>query len=730
MRLKNYPLTRQLDSKDCGPSCLHMIAKYYGKNTSIQYLREKCEINRSGVTLMGISKAAEEIGFRTLSGRISFEQLIEEVSFPCVVHWNQNHFVVIYKGSKNKILVADPKIGIVQYDRKEFLHHWTGNSKDEVGIAMFLEPGQHFPEGANKESDKGINFINLLPHFSKHKKLFYQLGMGFIVGMLLQLMVPAITQSVVDVGIATKDISFIKIILIGQGMLMLGSMVVDFIRSWVLLHISTRINLSLLTEFFIKLLKLPLAYFDEKSIGDIMQRMGDHNRIQSFLTNTVLSFAFSIVTFVVYTIIVVSYDLKLFFIFVAGSLIYLSWILIFLKIRKKLDYEKFSVSSKNQALTIQMIQGAQEIKMSNSEKLKRWEWERVQAKLFKLSMKSLNVNQIQQAGAMFINQSKNIVITFITASSVIEGKLTLGGMIAIQFVLGQLNSPVQQFISFIQSLQDAQISMDRINEIHTLPDEETEERNFVKTLPKEFTIDIKNLFYKYPGYENNYVLQDINVSIPKGKTTAIVGMSGSGKTTLLKLLMKFYEISEGEIRVGGIKLNSFSHSFWREVCGVVMQDGYIFSDTIAKNIAVGEETPNITNIIEAIRMANLTDFIDSLPLGYNTMIGPDGTGLSQGQKQRILIARAVYKDPHYIFFDEATNALDANNERVIVNNLNSFFINKTVVVIAHRLSTVKNADQIIVLREGKIIEIGTHSELLRNKQDYFKLVQNQLDLGN
>jgi ATP-binding cassette, subfamily B, bacterial len=553
-----------------------------------------------------------------------------------------------------------------------------------------------------------------------------------LLGSLLQLIFPFLTQSIVDVGINTGNLQFIYIVLFAQLALFAGRLSVDFIKSWILYHISSRINISILTDFLIKLMKLPVSYFDSKKTGDIMQRMNDHQRIQSFLTGTSLTTLFSLFNLVMFSVVLAMYNLSIFLIFVAASILYILWILIFLKKRKKLDYKQFDISAAEQSKTIQIVQGMQEIKLHGCEKPKRWEWERLQAKTFKLGMKGLALNQWQQTGAFFINEGKNIVITFLAAQAVITGQggMTLGKMLAIQYILGQLNSPIEQMINFVQSWQLAKISLDRLNEIHTLTDEEPAEKIFNRELPTDKNIDFVNVSFTYPGAGNEAVLKNINLTIPQGKTTAIVGTSGSGKTTLLKLLLKFYETYKGNVKVGGNDIANLSHRAWRQSIGVVMQESFMFSDSIAANIAVGDEHIDTAKLKEAASIANVLDFIESLPLGFNTKIGAEGIGVSAGQKQRILIARAVYKNPDYIFFDEATNSLDANNETIIMKNLDSFFKHKTVVVVAHRLSTVINADQIVVLNNGVITESGTHSELTNLRGEYYTLVKNQLELGD
>ncbi len=729
--MQSFSHYKQLDQMDCGPTCLRMVAKHHGRKYTLESLRKKSGINREGVSLLGISEAAENIGFRTVGVKLTPEQLFKEAPLPCIVYWNQQHFVVVYKVKGDKVYIADPAVGKVVYSKKEFLKNWLNSKIDsqDNGIVLLLYTTPKFFEQRHEKKDR-LDFTRLIEYLKPYKNLLGQLALGLGVGSILQLIFPFLTQSIVDIGINTRDLNFIYIILIAQIMLFVGRTGVEFIRSWILLHMSTRINISILSDFLIKLMKLPMPYFDAKMTGDIMQRMEDHVRIQNFLTGQTLSTLFSFVNLLVFAVVLAYYNMLIFTVFLMSSILYIGWVLLFLKKRAELDHKRFGISSGDQSNVIQLIQGMQEIKLTNSEKQKRWEWERFQAKLFHYRVKNLSLNQYQQAGAFFINEGKNIGITFLAAVAVVNGQLTLGAMMAIQYIIGQLNSPIQQIIGFVQSTQDAHLSLERLNEIHKQEDEEPDNKSFVYELPAKKSIEVSNLSFTYPGAGNEPVLNDIHLSIPEGKTTAIVGMSGSGKTTLLKLLLKFYPLDNGDIRIGSTNLDLISHRIWRKNCGVVMQDGFIFSDNIARNIAVGEEQPDMVKLKHAVKVANIHEFIDSLPLGFNTKIGPEGNGISQGQRQRMLIARAVYKNPEYIFFDEATNALDANNEKVIMENLHKFFENRTVVVVAHRLSTVKKADNIVVLDEGKIIEEGTHQELTYAKGAYFELVRNQLELGN
>ncbi len=749
-----FPFYKQLDAMDCGPTSLRMIAKHYGKAYTLQSLREKSYITREGVSLLGISDAAEAIGFRTMGVRFSFEKLVEEAPLPCIVHWKQNHFVVVYKikskrvnkltskqvdkltgkrvDSSATIYVSDPAHGLIEYTKDEFLKGWLSTKTDgeDKGIALLLEPTSDFYNKDDETKKNKANFSFLFSYLRPHKKFIIQLILGLLLGSMLQLIFPFLTQSIVDFGISTQNLSFIYLVLIAQLVLFLSRTTVEFVRSWILLHISTRINISIISDFLIKLMKLPIGFFDTKMIGDLMQRIGDHQRIQNFLTSSSLSILFSFVNLIIFGVVLALYNMYIFAVFLFASIIYVLWVLIFMKKRRELDFKRFAQMSDNQSNLYQMITGMQEIKLNNCEKQKRWEWERIQAKLFKVSIKSLSLSQYQQAGAVVINESKNIIISFLAAKAVISGNMTLGMMLAVQYIIGQLNSPIEQLIGFMQSAQDAKISLERLGEIHNKEDEENPDEAKISIFPENKTININNLTFQYEGPHSEVVLNELNLKIPESKTTAIVGMSGSGKTTLVKLMLGFYKPTKGEIRVGDILLENFSSRMWRQKCGAVMQDGFIFSDTIAKNIAVSDEIIDKQKLLHAVKVANIQDLIEGLPLGYNTKIGQEGHGLSQGQKQRILIARAVYKDPEFIFFDEATNALDANNEMVIMKNLEEFFKGKTVVVVAHRLSTVKNADQIVVLNKGKISELGTHGDLVALKGEYYNLVKNQLELGN
>lgn len=818
---QTFPFFRQHDAMDCGPTCLRMIAQYHGQSYSLAFLRERSYLSRDGVSLLGISEAAENIGLRTMAVKIPYvsnsqKSGLLDAPLPCIVHWQQRHFIVVHKVTKRHVWVADPADGAYKIPRSAFETSWLSDKGE--GIALLVQPTPTFYDknGANTEGPlkpKGFGF--LFAYLQPFRPMLFQVFLAMLLGSIFQLLLPFLTQSIVDVGIVNRNIGFIWLILTGQLILFTSRTLVDFIQNKVILHVSTRINVALINDYLTKLMRLPLGFFDTKMTGDLMQRIGDHHRIEEFLTGSTLRVLFSAINLVVFSIVLCIYNVPIFLIFLLSSVIYIAWILIFQKKRKEMDYARFQQSGQNQDALIELIQGMAEIKLQGSERKRRWAWADIQAKMFKISLKSLSLGQYQDAGALFINQTKDIIITVIAAKAVIEGSITLGMMLAIQYIIGQLNAPLQQFIGFIRAAQDAKISLERLSEIHSEPDEENnqqidprlildnndlilnnkkDDRNnlingqFIIVNDEQFLnndksflnndevnhddnerdndlsnddlidsnkktaknafytegayfdddrdvngalrgdINIKNLSFKYNTLSDN-VLEDVSFVIPKGKVTAIVGTSGSGKTTLIKLLLGFYTPTKGKITIDGMNLNNFNPRQWRQQCGAVMQDGFIFSDTVANNIAESDAVINRPKLLHAVKMANIQEFIETLPLGYNTVIGARGNGISQGQKQRLLIARAIYKNPNFLFFDEATNALDANNEKVIINNMQQFYKGKTVVVVAHRLSTVRHADQIIVIEKGRVVEIGSHADLVDNRKNYYELVRNQLELG-
>ena len=730
--MKSFPWIKQKDAMQCGSACLAMICMFHGQKRNLNEISKICRPSISGISVNGIEEAAEKLGLKADSRFIPYKELTS-ISHPVILHWNQNHFVILFKVSKNgkKFYVSDPGKGISTYSHDEFRKHWVSTiiGGEENGVVISLLPTKDFNRDKimNDPEPRSLKFLAL--YLKEYKKHFIQIILGLLLGCVLQLILPFLTQSIVDIGINHNDIGFIWLIMLGELMIVIGRTSTDFIRRWLLLHISMRINISLVSDFFIKLLKLPMCFFDTKLMGDLLQRIGDHTRVQNFLTGQVLNIIFTFLSFIIFGVVLFIYNPLIFGIFAIGSMCYGVWITIFLNKRKFLDYELFEQQAKNQDKTYQFITSIQEIKLQDCEQRRRWEWEDTQAELFNVQMKSLKLQQAQEAGSIFINEIKNIIITVLAATAVINNQMTLGAMLAIQYIIGQLNSPVSQLMSFIYSFQDVKISLERINEIHEGKNEETS-KNQLAYFKSKKTIRIENIDFKYDPYSLRKILNNISLCIPEGKVTAIVGASGSGKTTLIKLMLGYYPVLSGEISIAGRDINEYNLKWWRRHCGVVMQDGVIFSESIARNIAVDDGDIDENRLINAARIANIHEYIMGLPLKYNTQIGRDGVGLSQGQKQRILIARAVYKNPDFIFLDEATNALDAKNERAIVENLDEFYKGRTVVVVAHRLSTVKNADQIIVLDGGRVVETGNHTSLIEKKGAYYNLVKNQLELGN
>lgn len=728
---KKFPTYLQLDLTDCGPTCLRIISKYYGKTLGLDFAREISNKTRGGTNLLGLSEAAESIGFKSIGAKVAFDDLLDNSVFPCIAFWDQIHFVVLYKIKNNKVYISDPGKGLLTYSYSEFKKYWTGNKTGEEGVVLILEPTSTFYDSELQgEEEKGkSSWRFILGHLFRYKRYLWHVFIGLIFGSLLQLAFPFLTQAIIDVGLAQHNIDLIYLILFAQLFVFIGSLSIDIIRRVILVHISSRINIHLLSDFFNKIFKLPISFYDTRVTGDLLQRINDHERIERFLTSGTLSILFSLFNIVIFSIVLYVYSTTVFLLFLTGSIIYVAWILTFAKQRSIVDYKQFNQLSENNDKNLELINGMQEIKLNGIEVRKRWEWEWMQVKLFKITLESLKIDNWQIVGSSLINELKNILITFYTAKLVLDGQLTLGMMLSIAYIIGQINVPLTQLLIFIQTLQDAGLSAKRIQDVYKKKEES--ELSKINSLPPEKEkINLDHLYFQYKGSrKGHYILNDISLNIPYGKTTAIVGASGSGKTTLLKLLLKFYEPSEGEIRIGNINLADIDPQEWRKQVGVVMQEGFMFSDTIANNIAATSDVIDFPRLIQASKIANIHDYIITLPMGYNSELGTKGIILSTGQQQRVLIARAVYKNPDYLFFDEATSALDAENERIITDNLDKFLAEKTAVIIAHRLSTVKNADQIIVLENGQIQEVGKHLELVKNRGIYYELIKNQLELG-
>ncbi len=734
MRLfRRFPMVRQRDAMQCGAACLTMVARHFGSRRGLEEVSALCHPTTEGVSLKGIGDSAKALGLEYTCGRISTDGLCE-CPLPAILHWNQNHFVVLYrisgKGKGQRFHIADPGKGRCVCRRAEFEEHWLSTESEGVrkGIALLAQPGPDFDSKVGRDAPEERSLRFLAGYLKRYRRYFLHILLGLALGCLLQLVMPFLTQAIVDVGIARKDIGFIWLVLLGELMIVTGRAATDFIRRRLLLHISMRINISLVSDFFIKLLKLPMSFFDTKLLGDLMQRIGDHGRVQSFLTGQVLGVIFTFLSFLIFGVVLLVYDRLIFGVFVAGSAAYGIWIATFLRRRKVIDYDLFEQQAINQDRTFQFITSMQEIKLQDCERRRRWEWEDTQADLFAVQMKALRLQQTQEAGSIFINEVKNIVITVLAASAVIKGEMTLGAMLAVQYIIGQLNSPVEQLMAFVYSLQDVKISLERINEIHSGRNEESES-NSLQQFDGPAAIEVDNVDFRYDPHALRKTLEGVSFSVPEGKVTAIVGASGSGKTTLIKLMLGYYPVEDGAIRIAGADIGGYNLKWWRRQCGAVMQDGVIFSESIARNIAVDDNEIDYARLENAARTANIHDYIMSLPLRYDTKIGRDGIGLSQGQKQRVLIARAIYRNPRFIFLDEATNALDAKNERAIVENLGDFYRGRTVVVVAHRLSTVRDADSIVVMDGGKVVETGDHASLIERRGAYYNLVRNQLELG-
>jgi ATP-binding cassette subfamily B protein len=737
MALNKFPIERQLDVMDCGPSCLKMISKYFGKFYSLQYLREKCGLTKEGVSFSGLSYAAEQIGLKTLSIKCDINDLIFKVPLPAIVHLDNSHFVVVYKikinrknFNKNKatIFVADPAQGYLSYSEDQFNLKWCKGSTSK-GVLMAIEPMADFHQRqASEKIERKKTFDNFISYFKPYKAAFINLFIVMLLVTILQGLLPFISKAVIDVGILTQDLDFINIVLVGNIAIILTILLSNMARDWIMLHITSRVNIALISDYLIKLMSLPISFFENKMTGDILQRAQDHERIRAFIMNNSINMIFSLLTFLVFGVIMFVYNPVIFYIFLVGSFFYILWVVAFLNIRKKLDWEYFDLVSKNQSYWVETITSIQDIKINNYERQKRWKWEDIQARLYKVNVRITSITSAQNLGAQFIDSIKNLFITFYCAKAVISGEITFGVMISTQFIIGMLNTPVVQFIQFMISFQFAKISFIRLNEIHQLEDENENVGSNTLELPEDKSLILKNVSFQY-SLTSPFVLRGVTLVIPKGRVTAIVGDSGSGKSTLLKLLLRLYKPSAGEISVGKMNINNIDLRNWRDKCGAVMQDGKIFNDTILNNIVLhDDEKIDYEKLKQALSAANISQEIERLPLGYQTVMGEQGRGLSGGQKQRILIARALYKDPDYLFFDEATNSLDSINEQKIVQALDGIFKDKTVLVIAHRLSTIQKADQIIVMQAGSVVEIGNHNELIERKGRYYQLVKSQIGL--
>lgn len=725
MLLNRFPVEYQMDSQDCGPACLKIIAKHFGKFYSLQSLRDKCGITKEGVSLLDLSTGAESIGLRTLAIKCTIDDIVNSVPFPAIIFWKDSHFVVVYHANKKYIWVSDPAKGRIKYTHEEFKKGWYQKGAKQ-GVLLAIEPTAEFKDSKAEKEQRKNTFSSILKYFTPYQRNFTLIFLIMLLVTALQGMLPFISKAVIDVGIKTSDVNFINMVLIGNISILLSVMIFNVIRDWILMHITARVNIALISDYLIKLMKLPVTFFENKLLGDILQRAQDHERIRSFIMNNSLSLIFSILTFVVFSIILLIYNAIIFYIFISGSILYASWVLLFLNIRKKMDWEYFELLSKNQSYWVETVSSIQDIKIYNYEKHRRWKWEEIQARLYHVNKRVLAITNAQNLGAQFIESIKNMGIVFFCATAVIKGEITFGVMISTQFIIGMLNGPLVQFINFIVSAQYAKISFLRINEIKQLEDEE-ELLSVGSTtiLPENKSLILDNVNFQYT-VNSPLVLHNIYLHIPENKVTAIVGGSGCGKSTLLKLLVRLYKPSYGDIKMDKMNVNAINLRQWRSMCGVVMQDGKIFSDTILNNIVLDDEHIDYEQLRKVCRIAQIEDEINAMPKGFETNIGENGRGLSGGQKQRLLIARALYRNPQYLFLDEATNALDTINEKKIVEALNNAFLQRTVIVVAHRLSTIRNADQIVVLDKGYIVEVGNHDSLMERKGHYFQMIASQM----
>ena len=725
-----YPFVRQYDAMDCGPACISMVARWHGKRISLETIRKRAYITREGVSFLGMKTAAESMGFKVVGVKIPFAELAAKAPLPCIVHWQQNHFIVVNRISGKRVWVSDPALGRLRMTTDEFLKGWavSGNSDNNTGMALFLEPGHQFEEIPD-DPPSGGGFTFLLPYLRPYRRQIILLFAGLLAGSAIQLAFPFLTQAIIDRGIKNSDLRLIYLILAGQLALIAGRMAVEFTRGWLLLHVGTRLNISIVSDFLARLMKLPIAYFDSKLNGDILQRIDDNSRIESYLTSSSLAILFSFFNFLVFGVVLGLYSIPVLLVFLGGTILYLLYVTLFMPSRERLDNLRFRQMAESGNKMINIVNGMQEIKLAGNEAANRREWEAQQRDIFRTRIKGLKILQFQTAGGTLIHESANLLITVISATSVVNGSMTLGMMLAVQFITGQLNGPVSQIINFMRSTQDARISLERLAEVHAMDPEEAEADTGKINAPDKMQIDVDGLSFRYEGPGSRWVIEDLSLQIPAGRITAIVGESGSGKTTFLKLLMGFYRPEKGTIMIDGKKLEEISISSLRRTTGVVMQEGYIFPDTILANIAPGIDNPDMESVRRAISIASLQPLIDTLPAGMQTRIGQGGHGLSQGQKQRILIARVIFKEPSLLLLDEATSALDASNERMIVENLAGFYAGRTVVIVAHRLSTVRNADMIVVLEKGNVQEYGTHQALVQKKGAYYRLIRDQLELG-
>ncbi|MEE1298103.1 MAG: peptidase domain-containing ABC transporter [Muribaculaceae bacterium] len=717
---------RQLEHSDCGITCIRIIAYFYGVDIPLKFLRSICDISRVGISIRDILSATKKIGFEANAVKVSAEDILK-MPLPAILYWENKHYIVLYKIKNNKFYIADPGRGKLILDNEEFLNSWLyGNS---MGLAIVLAPKEEFYNidfGIKDSSESGL-FKLAKKSISKHLKRFIAVIVLSIVVMLADMITPLIFQSTIDEGIEGKDINLVWVLCLSQFLIFIGYSLSDNVINIILTKTGLKVSIDMMNEYLSKLISFPISFFDRKVNSDFIQKIEDQNRIKNFLIDFPSSAFLTGINIVVFSAMLIYYNYIIFLILLAATFLGFLWTKTFLQKRENIDYSYFYYSSNNRNNIYELINGMQEIKINNAHNIRIAKWKETQLKINELSFKTVLLKMLVNGGNSVLSRIKDIIITGACATLVIKGNMSVGEMMTISYITGRLSSPFSYILNSLNTMQDATMSYERIDEIINKP---LDNKSKYKEHDNIQSIIFSNVSFKYPGSYSPYVLKDINITIPQGKVTAIVGCSGSGKSTLLKLMLGFYIPQKGDIYAGKYNMSDIDTDNWISRCGVVMQNGFIFSGTILENIALSDSKPDINRVKYVTNLACINEFIDTLPMGYHTKIGVTGVELSGGQKQRILIARAVYKNPSFIFLDEATNALDAKNERVIVENLNEFYKGRTVVIVAHRLSTVKNADNIIVLEGGRVAETGNHESLIAQRGAYFNLVRNQLELGN
>lgn len=732
-----YRVIMQHDSMQCGAACLLSVCHFYGRSgMSLEQMTEMCGVGRDGVSIYDLNKAARRLGFETLCAKLTLSDLLD-ITLPCILFWNASHFVVLFEARGGRYVIGDPALGVVERSEAEVSQAWLAADDDDGvlrGVVLGLSPTDDFSCGG----DCGVQSLSLrksLPslwtYVRPHRWCIAQLAAGLAFGCVVQLILPFLSQAVVDVGVGLRDVGSLWTLVIAQMALMLGRAAAGFVRSWILLRIGTRVNIAMVSDFLAKLMRLPMTFFDKKLTGDILQRMGDYSRVRDFFTSQALDALFALSSVAVFAFVLGCYSLRLFAVFLVGSLAHAAWLSFFMRRRRVLDYELFRRQALCSNKTLECVSSLHEVKLQGCGARRRAEWEASQEALVSTQAQSLALSQRQEAGSVVIAEGKNIVMTLCSATAVMSGDMTMGMMLATQFIAGQLVSPIERLTRFAYAAQDVRVSLERILSVSRMPDEDDGRNASPVDVDWRLGVEFRHVSFAYSPSECGHpAVDDVSLYFPSGKVTAIVGASGSGKSTLIKLLLGFFEPQEGDVSVGGVELSSLPMEWWRGQCGIVMQDGVIFSDSVARNIAMADDEPDMRRVREAARLACADGFISDLHAAFETKIGAEGQQLSKGQAQRILLARAVYRNPSLLILDEATNSLDTVSERRIVDNLASFCAGRTTIVIAHRLSTVRNADNIIVMSGGRVVERGTHNELAKLHGYYYELIKNQLDIDS